>query len=73
MYFLLVDMADRFHLLGYGLAVIVTLVGIKMLIMELYKVPILWMLGTVAVVLAVSILASLLLQPADRSMGAPKL
>jgi tellurite resistance protein TerC len=69
MYFLLADMADRFHLLGYGLAVIVALVGIKMLIMELYKVPILWMLGSVAVVLVVSIAASLLLQPPARSVG----
>lgn len=68
MYFLLADMADRFHLLGYGLAVIVTLVGIKMLIMELYKVPILWMLGTVGVVLLLSAVASLLVQPANRSM-----
>ena len=73
MYFLLADMADRFHLLGYGLAAIVTLVGVKMLIMDVYKVPILWMLGTVGVVLLFSIVASLLVQPADRSMGAPKL
>ena len=71
MYFLLVDIADRFHLLGYGLAVIVTLVGVKMLIMEVYKVPILWMLGTVGVVLLLSIVASLLVKPADSSMGAP--
>lgn len=60
MYFLLADISDRFHLLGYGLAVIVTLVGVKMLLMDVYKVPILWMLGTVAVILAVSIVASLL-------------
>lgn len=60
MYFLLADVADRFHLLGYGLAVIVTLVGVKMLLMDVYKVPILWMLGTVAVVLALSIIGSLL-------------
>lgn len=60
MYFLLADIPDRFHLLGYGLAVIVTLVGVKMLLMDVYKVPILWMLGTVAVILTVSIVASLL-------------
>lgn len=65
MYFLLADVADRFHLLGYGLAIIVTLVGVKMLIMEFYKVPILWMLGTVALVLAVSILASLFVKPPE--------
>lgn len=60
MYFLLADISDRFHLLGYGLAVIVTLVGVKMLLMDVYKVPILWMLGTVAVILVVSVVASLL-------------
>jgi tellurite resistance protein TerC len=62
MYFLLADIAERCHLIGYGLAVIVTLVGIKMLIMDVYKVPILWMLATVAMVLTVSIVASLLIQ-----------
>lgn len=67
MYFLLADVAQRFHLIGYGLAVIVTLVGIKMLIMGVYKVPIPWMLATVAVVLAVSIVASLLVRPARAS------
>lgn len=68
MYFLLADIADRFHLLGYGLAAIVTLVGVKMLIMDFFKVPILLMLGIVGGVLLVSIVASLILQPADRSM-----
>ena len=63
MYFLLVDMADRFHLLGYGLATIVTLVGVKMLIMDFYKVPIPWMLGGVITILAISIFASLATKP----------
>jgi tellurite resistance protein TerC len=60
MYFLLADMADRFHLLGYGLAIIVTLVGIKMLIMGWWKIPILWMLAVIVLILAGSIAASLL-------------
>jgi tellurite resistance protein TerC len=60
MYFLLADMADRFHLLGYGLALIVALVGVKMLILDFYKVPIPWMLGTVAAILATSVAGSLL-------------
>lgn len=67
MYFLLADIAERFHLIGYGLAVIVTLVGIKMLIMDVYKVPILWMLAMVAVVLTVSIVASLLVRRPETS------
>lgn len=63
MYFLLADMADRFHLLGYGLALIVAFVGVKMLIMDFFKIPILWMLGTVAVILIISVVASLLSKP----------
>ena len=70
MYFLLADMADRFHLLGYGLALIVTLVGVKMLILDLYKVPILWMLATVATVLVLSVAASLVFpRPASAAGG----
>ncbi|WP_425478105.1 TerC/Alx family metal homeostasis membrane protein [Mizugakiibacter sediminis] len=63
MYFLLADMAGRFHLLGYGLALIITLVGAKMLLMDVYKIPVTWMLGAVAAVLAASIAASLLVPP----------
>lgn len=58
MYFLLADVADRFHLLGYGLAAIVTLVGVKMLLLDLYKVPITSMLGAVAAILLLSVAAS---------------
>ena len=67
MYFLLSDVADRFHLLGYGLAIIVALVGVKMLILDFYKVPIVWMLGTVAAVLIGSIVASLLTRPPGKA------
>ena len=67
MYFLLADIAERFHLIGYGLAVIVTLVGIKMLIMDVYKVPILWMLAMVALALTASIVASLLVRRPEAS------
>lgn len=70
MYFMLADMADRFHLLGYGLAVIVTLVGVKMLVMDFYKVPIVWMLGTVAVVLVLSVVASLMTKNPKQQAGA---
>jgi tellurite resistance protein TerC len=63
MYFLLADMADRFHLLGYGLGVIVVMVGVKMLIADFIKVPIPLMLGTVLFILIVSIVASLMTRP----------
>ena len=69
MYFLLADMAERFHLLNYGLAAIVMFIGVKMLIMDLYKIPIPWMLGTVFAILAISIAASLLRPPAGARKG----
>jgi tellurite resistance protein TerC len=33
LYFLLADVADRFHMLKYGLAMVLTFIGTKMLIM----------------------------------------
>jgi tellurite resistance protein TerC len=69
MYFLLADMAERFHLLNYGLALIVMFIGVKMLIMEFYKIPIPWMLGTVFAILAISVAASLLRPPGNARKG----
>ncbi len=60
MFFLLAGMADRFHLLPYGLAVILVFIGIKMIIIDLYKIPVLVSLATVAVVLAATVTLSLL-------------
>ena len=40
MYFLLADLKERFHLLTYGLGVILVFVGIKMLIVDWYKIPV---------------------------------
>lgn len=60
LYFLLADMADRFHLLKYGVAVVLVFVGIKLLIADLYHVPVLLSLSFVALILAISIIASLI-------------
>jgi tellurite resistance protein TerC len=60
LYFLLADLADRFHLLKYGLAMVLVFVGAKMLIADYYKVPIGLALGIVALILAASVVASLL-------------
>ncbi|MEZ5468581.1 MAG: TerC family protein [Lysobacterales bacterium] len=61
MYFMLADMADRFHFLNYGLAAVLCFIGVKMLIMDLYKIPIAVSLGTVFVLVAGSMVASLLI------------
>lgn len=60
MFFLLADLNTRFHLLKYGLALVLVFVGAKMLIADLYKVPIELALGIVALILASSVTASLI-------------
>ena len=59
MFFLLQGMADRFHLLPYGLALVLMFIGAKMLLVDVYKIPVLWSLGTVAMILAVTVALSL--------------
>ena len=63
MYFLLADLKDRFHLLTYGLGVILVFVGTKMLIVDFFKIPVFWSLGIVAGILATSMIASLYITP----------
>lgn len=61
LYFLLAGVMDRFHLLKYGLAVILIFVGLKMTwLNQLFdgKFPITWSLGIIGAVLLVSIGAS---------------
>ena len=70
MYFLLADLAARFHLLKYGLASILMLIGVKMLLLDLYKVPVLAALGVVALILVASVAGSLVLpRRAPRASG----
>jgi tellurite resistance protein TerC len=60
MYFLVADMAGRFHLLKYGLALILILIGVKMLLLDIYKIPVGMALGMVGLILVASVAASLL-------------
>ena len=61
LYFLLAGVVGKFHLLKYGLAVILVFVGIKMVSVEFFHVPILVSLGVIVGVLTTSIVASLLI------------
>lgn len=63
MYFLLAGMHERFHLLSYGLALVLGFIGIKMLIIDLYKIPVAWSLGVTATILTASALLSLRIPP----------
>ena len=60
LYFLLADVADRFHLLKYGLAMVLTFIGTKMLIMPWYHVPVQASLAIVAILIGSSVIASLI-------------
>jgi tellurite resistance protein TerC len=72
MYFMLADLADRFHLLKYGLAFILIFIGIKMLLLDVYKIPVGFALSVVGIVLAVSMVASLYLtRPGERRPAKP--
>ena len=59
LYFLLADMADRFPLIKYGLAIVLVFVGGKMLIMPWFHIPIQWSLSIVGTIILISMLLSL--------------
>lgn len=59
LYFALAGIADRFRYLKVGLAFVLMFVGFKMLIMDFWKVPVGLSLGVIALILTLSIVASL--------------
>ena len=63
MFFLLAGMADRFHLLPYGLAVILGFIGTKMLLIDVFKIPVPVSLGVVAAILVMTMVLSVKLPP----------
>jgi len=67
LYFVLADLADRFHLLNYGVALVLMFIGVKMLLLEVYKIPVFIALGVVAALIGASVVASLLWRPRIRA------
>ena len=63
MYFLLQAVASKFHLLSYGLAVILVFIGTKMLLIDVYKIPVLLSLGVVVVILGATMWLSVRTAP----------
>ncbi|MFC0170554.1 TerC family protein [Pseudoduganella danionis] len=61
LYFLLADIAGRFHLLKYGLALVLCFIGLKMLLLPWLHIPVHISLSVVAGLIASSVLASLYL------------
>jgi len=60
LYFLLADMAERFHFLKYGLALVLMFVGAKMLLVDWWHVPTMISLLVIAIIVAGSILTSVM-------------
>ena len=66
MYFLLAAVAAKFHLLSYGLAVILVFIGTKMLLIDFFKIPVMVSLGVVVGILAITMLWSIKTTPKAR-------
>jgi tellurite resistance protein TerC len=63
MYFLLAAIAAKFHLLSYGLAVILVFIGTKMVLIDVFKIPVAISLGVVVGILAITMLWSVKTAP----------
>ena len=70
MYFLLAAMATKFHLLSYGLAVVLAFIGTKMILIDVIKIPVLISLGAVVAILAVTMVLSLYTAPKIKTSDA---
>jgi tellurite resistance protein TerC len=66
MFFLLAGVMDRFRYLKPGLAAVLVFVGAKMMLADVYKIPIAASLGVVAGILAVAVVASLVVTGRER-------
>ena len=60
LYFLLAGVVDKFYYLKLGLSVVLAFVGTKMVIVDIYKIPVGLSLGVIASILTVAVVASLL-------------
>ena len=63
MFFLLQAAASRFHLLNYGLAVILVFIGTKMMLIDIFKIPVAVSLGVVLGILAITMVWSIKTPP----------
>ncbi|WP_425261826.1 TerC family protein [Rubrivivax sp. RP6-9] len=70
MYFLLAAVAAKFHLLSYGLAVVLVFIGTKMLLIDVFKIPVAISLGVVVAVLGITMVWSVKTAPRIRSKAA---
>ena len=65
MFFLLQSVASKFHLLNYGLAVVLVFIGTKTMLIDLYKIPVAVSLGVVVAILAATMWLSVKTAPRE--------
>ncbi len=65
LYFALAGLMELFHLLNYGLAIILMFIGVKMLGANYFEIPTVWALGVIVAVLAGSVVLSVLIRPKE--------
>ncbi len=70
MYFLLAAVAAKFHLLSYGLAVVLVFIGTKMLLIDVFKIPVAISLGVVVAILGITMVWSVKTAPRIRDKTA---
>jgi len=63
LYFALAGLMEIFHLLNYGLAIILTFIGLKMLAANYYDIPTVYALAVIVAVLAGSVVLSIMTRP----------
>ena len=71
LYFLIAGVLDLFVYLRYGLGIVLSFVGVKMVLFEVYKIPIGLSLGVITLVLTVTIVVSLLFPPKQEAESHP--
>ena len=69
LYFLLAGVVGQFRYLRFGLAMILSFVGVKMILSETYEIPTFAALGVVGAILAVTIIASLIVSRREQRAG----
>jgi tellurite resistance protein TerC len=69
MYFLLAAVAAKFHLLSYGLSVILVFIGTKMVLIDVVKIPVVYSLGVVVLILAFTMWLSVRTAPKIETQG----
>ena len=67
MFFAVSGVMNLFHYLKYGLSLILSFIGVKMFISNWYHIPVEYALGTIAVILAISIVASIMFPASDHN------